>query len=335
MHPNLPPLDRFPLARDHPRKADVIAETNHYLLNIWPFRTQAERDRFVDWNVTSVITKAIPDGVYEKTLQVAHVNVLFFYTDEMFESKSEDTSALLRRMVNMMRAKTESDESESALERMWRDIFRTFAATCTTPEYEQHVRLTCEFISAQDPVRHSEFLLYLEFRRVNAGGYMTFGWARYALDIYLTDQELSHPLVSKCMDLSIDLATMENDVVSYEKEMQESTSPSNLVTLILEHGADGTRFTTPFDAKMFVRKKIKQYEELLYAALSAALSDHELQKSDNARRWLAAMPYIVSGNAWWSQSTTRYNLPGKPVPRRTIHLEGAGDVIEPELTFPS
>ncbi|KAJ6583079.1 hypothetical protein DFH09DRAFT_1076231 [Mycena vulgaris] len=117
--------------------------------------------------------------------------------------------------------------------------------------------------------------------------------------------------------------------------MRDGTNPSNVVTLILEYGADGTRFTTPFDAKMFVRKKIKQYEELLYAALSAALSDHELQKSDNTRRWLAAMPYMVSGNAWWSQSTTRYNLPGTPVPRMTIHLEGAGDVIEPEPTFPS
>ncbi|KAJ6570962.1 isoprenoid synthase domain-containing protein [Mycena vulgaris] len=335
MHPNLPPLDRFPLAREHPRKADIIAETNHYVLNIWPFKTQDEQDRFIDWNQTSIITKGIPDGVYEKTLQVARVTVLFFYTDEMFESKSEDTSALLRRMVNMMKAKTESDESESALERMWRDSFRIFAATCTAPEYEQHVRLTCEFIRAQDPVHHTELLPFLEFRRVNGGGYMFFGFARHALDIYLTDQELSHPLLSKCLDLSIDLATMENDVASYEKEMQGSTSPLNIVALILEHGADGTRFTTPFDAKMFVRRKIKQYEELLYVALSAALSDHELQKSDNARRWLAAMPYIVSGNAWWSQSTTRYNLPGKPVPRRTIHLEGAGDMIEPEPIFPS
>ncbi|KAJ6583080.1 hypothetical protein DFH09DRAFT_1437858 [Mycena vulgaris] len=101
MHPNLPPLDRFPLSRDHPRKADIIAETNHSLLNIWPFKTEAERDRFIDWNLTSFITKGIPDGVYEKILQVARVNVLFFYTDDMFESQSE-----------------ESDESESAMERM-------------------------------------------------------------------------------------------------------------------------------------------------------------------------------------------------------------------------
>lgn len=75
--------------------------------------------------------------------------------------------------------------------------------------------------------------------------------------------------------------------------------------MILEHGVDAQRFDTPLEAQMFVRKHIESYEEMLHRSLCDAMADEELRKSSAAQRWLAALPYIVSGNMWWSQQVSR------------------------------
>ncbi|KAJ7929790.1 hypothetical protein B0H13DRAFT_2537801 [Mycena leptocephala] len=65
MHPGLPPFARF---REHSRSPEIVAETNTYILTTWPFKSQAEWDQFVHWDVTSVITKCVPDGDWFQTL---------------------------------------------------------------------------------------------------------------------------------------------------------------------------------------------------------------------------------------------------------------------------
>ncbi|KAJ6460004.1 isoprenoid synthase domain-containing protein [Mycena sanguinolenta] len=333
MHPSLPPLARFPLAREHSRSAEIIAEINDFILTTWPFKTQAEREQFVDWNVTAIITKCVPDGDYEKTLWLAKINVLFFHTDECFESNSEEKYCLMRGMKKMMTGETQPGDSESPLERMCRDIYQTLAATCTPREYQRYVEMTGDFFRAQDPVYHTEIVAYLEFRRLNAfveAGYLFFGFAQYALDIHLTDEEWTHPLLTKCLDIAMDLTFLENDVASYEKEIPTCAKPLNLVAMLLDSGVDGVQFTTPLDAKMFIRGEITKYEKRLYESLSAVMCDSGLQESADAQKWARALPYIVSGNFWWSQSSSRYNIPGKPVLRKVIHLEDAGDIIELE-----
>src|ERR1700761_9372858 len=83
------------------------------------------------------------------------------------------------------------------------------------------------------------------------------------------------------------------DVASYEKEAQQEPDSPNLVAYLLAHGIDGREFTTPFEAQMFLRSKIEHYEDMFYEATSAALSDKELQESNDAQRWLSAMQYAA------------------------------------------
>jgi hypothetical protein len=104
------------------------------------------------------------------------------------------------------------------------------------------------------------------------------------------------------------------DISSYEKELENQTHsdgilPLNLVATILAHGVDGRQFTTPLEAKLFLREEIERYEEILHGALSVALSDMDnkgVEKSDHRRRWLYILPYIVSGNIWFGQSVSLY-----------------------------
>jgi hypothetical protein len=114
--------------------------------------------------------------------------------------------------------------------------------------------------------------------------------------------------------------------------------------MLLEHGNGGDGFASAAAVKHHVRQKIADIDAQLHDRLEDALKDDQ-GRSDDYRRWLLALSYIVGGNTWWSQQvssdsiqqnpahpkkTKRYNIPGKPVPRKVIHLEDIGDFFEPE-----
>ncbi|KAJ7333317.1 isoprenoid synthase domain-containing protein [Mycena albidolilacea] len=359
MHLDLPPLNHFPLAREHSRSAEMIAEANLYLSSLRLKTTllsqaQLEHMRTTDlagFVPKNVLTEALvcPDGHYDRTLTISRAVILLFIADDCVDSTSEAKRTFFHEIENILNG--HPDPCESGVAREIRDVFQTLAVTSTEPEYRQYVRRIREWFrrvvifsldqgstksmgcdrAEVDPVHPTKISTYLEMRRKNVAGYATAALARYAAGIYVSDEELSDPLLSRCSDLGIDLASYEKEIL---QEKQSTGRPTvNLVGLILEHGADGRQFTTPSEVKLFIQEEIERYEGMFHASLSTALSDMDdkgVPKSDHRRRWLYILPYIVSGNAWWGQTCGRYNLPGKPVLRKIIHLEGGGDIIEPE-----
>lgn len=91
------------------------------------------------------------------------------------------------------------------------------------------------------------------------------------------------------------------DVASYEKGLQHKTLGSNLVSILLEHGTDGFTSTSASVGKEYVRYRTSDSEAELQNSISVAPGHSSLGTSDTIRRWLQAVPYIVSGNTWWSQ----------------------------------
>ncbi|KAJ7312848.1 hypothetical protein DFH08DRAFT_821696 [Mycena albidolilacea] len=346
MHPDLPPLNRFPLAREHSKSAEMIAEANLYLSNLKLQTTllpQAHLEHMQTADLAGLIPKNVltealvcPNGPYDRTLTITRAAILFFIADDYMDSTFEAKHNFLREIKNILNG--HPDPGVSGLAREIRDLFKTFATTSTEPEYRQYVRVTHEWF------------------KVNGGAYQFHTFARYAAGIYVSDEQLSDPLLSRCLDLGIgpsprnlnveclptsdetDITIIENDLASYEKEIVHEKQPNgrpalNLVGLILRHGADDRQFMTALDVRLFLRMEIERYEEMFHASLSTALSDMDdkgVPKSDHRRHWLYNLPYIISGNTWWGQTCSRYNIPGKPVLRKIIHLEGGGDIIEPE-----
>lgn len=200
------------------------------------------------------------------------------------------------------------------------------------------------------------------------------------MDIHLTDEELNERLLVMCETVVLgelfcfghtkfeltaqiyaswktvcrvsfaDIYFLEPklDIASYEKELRDGTANVNFVTFLLKHGIDGRRFVSSSAVKEYIGQIIiPELEAKLHDCLGAALKNSLGQKGDIGR-WLNALPYIVSGNTWWTQlvsvhadrrhiiihltapQTTRYNIPGHPVPRKIIHLEDIGDIVEPE-----
>ncbi|KAJ7848109.1 isoprenoid synthase domain-containing protein [Mycena leptocephala] len=220
MHPDLPPFDRFLLAREHPRSAEIIAETDLFIskLEVTVFKSQAQRQKFLDDDLTSIITRGIPDGQYDKMLTMARANILYFIADDYFESTSEEKHTFIKDIKNIFKGHTASNES--ALARSFRDLYQTTAGASTGLEYQQYVRLSYQWLrSSEETADHTDIMAQLKWRRVDSGGYFFFAFARYAVGIYLSDEQLDDPLLAKCTDIGIDVCTMENDIVSYQKEL--------------------------------------------------------------------------------------------------------------------
>jgi hypothetical protein len=57
-------------------------------------------------------------------------------------------------------------------------------------------------VGGQAP-QYTNLEAYMEFRRLNAGGYWFLFTAQYALDIHLTDEELADPKLVMCETLCL------------------------------------------------------------------------------------------------------------------------------------
>ncbi|KAJ7122139.1 isoprenoid synthase domain-containing protein [Mycena epipterygia] len=333
----LPSLANFPPARQHPRNDELIAETHAYFVKFWPEELAVE----LRADYAAFGTKSIPDASYDRMLWVCKACMLLFLLDDRMEREvrhsvilyvpevtvPQEKQTLASRVQGFIRG--DINPGESQVDMVINTIFRGIEAGCTGQQYSQFSRVTVQYLTAQTPQPYTDIQTYLDFRRLNAAGYLVLSLSRYALDIHLTDEELNERSLVTCETVVLDLCILVNDVVSYEKELRAGTANANLVTFLLKHGVEERRFASASAVKEYICQIITDLEGKLHNCLEAALK-HSLGQKEDYRRWLKALPYIVSGNTWWSQLTTRYIIPGHPVPRMIIHLEGIGDIVEPE-----
>ncbi|KAJ7900549.1 hypothetical protein B0H14DRAFT_2556020 [Mycena olivaceomarginata] len=238
-----------------------------------------------------------------------HLGVtLLFLTDDWIDKQPHGKGVgLSGRITSIVRGAT-SPTAGSPVEEMLNEIFRAIAGSA---EAEQ-------------------------FRCYNSGNYFALALARYALNTYLTDDELHHLHLVICERLALGVVLVALDVVSYEKEAGQNTPGNNLIERLFRHGTDGHIFTSTSAVKGYLRECIANSEARFRDGISVALADGILGTSDAT--------FIVSGNAWWSQHvrsrqshrhkahlnshfTERYNIPGNPVPSRIIEKS---DTILPE-----
>jgi hypothetical protein len=96
------------------------------------------------------------------------------------------------------------------------------------------------------------------------------------------------------------------DVASYDKELASEYPSPNIVAILLEHGSEGDGFASAADVKKYVGQEVTNIEAQLHDCLEDALNSEG--QSDDYRKWLQALPYIVSGNVWFSQHVSSYKI---------------------------
>ncbi|KAJ7888956.1 hypothetical protein B0H14DRAFT_3429930 [Mycena olivaceomarginata] len=282
----------FPPAREHIRTDEIVARS---------FIGQYAR-------------MAIPDGEFEKMIRACGVYMLMALTDDWVEKHPRDKggSTWADRAIGIIRDEL-GPNTESPIDVLTNQIFRGIQASTTAEQYTQFSLAMSEFLrtTAEPPVLQNVAQL-LDYRSIDIGGYFALALNRYAAGIYITDDELQNPLLLVIPDA----VSMENDVASYEKEVEDGTLGSNLVAFLVRHGIDGYKVDTPSVAKALIREWITICEAKLQDAISTALADPVLGKSDTIRRYHGLMGY-------WTPSCGAHFM----VPRTNDIMNGSGEAL--------
>ncbi|KAJ7138327.1 isoprenoid synthase domain-containing protein, partial [Mycena epipterygia] len=233
----------------------------------------------------------VPDGNYEKMIWACRVSTLLFLIDDELDTDVQTLFLSLYALTD------HAISSSSYIEEVTNTIWRAIEAGCQPDEFKQFARLTQEFFLSHNLPPYENIDQFVAVRQVNSGAYFVFGFARYALEIRLSDEQINHPLIKACEDLVAHLLALGNDLFSYTKEVLTDSAQTNLITMLQKF--EGVPSAS--EAILKVREAIKQREEQLVEACKAVLADEVFGKDPEVRRWMAALEYLHSGNCWWSQ----------------------------------
>ncbi|KAJ7358359.1 isoprenoid synthase domain-containing protein [Mycena albidolilacea] len=297
----LPDAAHFPPARRHPRAGEIHAEIEAYFTDAWPWQSSEKLSKSLLLDFASFATCTIPDAAYDRLRWASKVYTLLYLVDDLVESESGAVFTALSKVTQ------ESLPWQNIME----TIFCGIEASSNGDQYPRFVRTLGEWlinsVGGQAPP-YTDLQGYLDFRRINAAGYWVISTTRYALDLRLTDEELADPELMMCEKLCVDACALENDVASYDKELASESPSPNIVAILLKHGSEGDGFVSVAAVKEYIGQEVAKIEAQLHDCLEDALNNK--RQSDDYRKWLQSLPYIVSGNVWLSQQTMRYNLPG-------------------------
>ncbi|KAJ7226198.1 hypothetical protein C8J57DRAFT_976064, partial [Mycena rebaudengoi] len=140
-----------------------------------------------------------PDGAYDRMIWACRVNTLFFLMDDFLELEVR----VLPKPKKKSNGELGEAHGEFYVEKTFNAVFRAIESECTGKQFSQFVQVILDFLNAQAPRPYKDFQEYLDFRRINSGGYFVLANSRIALDIHLTDEELNEPMLAVCEVLAL------------------------------------------------------------------------------------------------------------------------------------
>ncbi|KAF5376343.1 hypothetical protein D9757_008668 [Collybiopsis confluens] len=143
---------------------------------------------------------------------------------------------------------------------------------------------------------------YLDYRTLDAGEMFTFGLVTFGLGLKIDEKD-----IPKCRELTKSAfrgLSLQNDLYSYEKELEAASHQNSFITnalevLKLEHNTDLR------GAREICRQLIKQYGAEYLEIVKRVKQDKSLPVG--VRHYVEATQYCYSGNLVWSMTCPRYN----------------------------
>ncbi|TIB68808.1 hypothetical protein E3Q24_03566 [Wallemia mellicola] len=328
----------FPLARDHIDWEQLEKDNDQWVIEKWPFQEEDVKEYLLSSNLGNFSTMCeykftchrfaqsalgFPFGDRERTLWAARFVTLLFCLDEDLDRNQKlHLLPILKGLVegskifqgagplNKPQEPDPSDRAELAIAEAWGNIKRTSDPNT----FQQLVRLTVDYFNAHGNIHYENYDQYVATRRRNVGAYFMWGYGRYTLGINLSDAQLEHPLIKELEDVA---GPFVNDYMSYTKEYLTDTASNNILTLL--------QVNDKFTKEEAIKKIVNDIDrcEVRYVEIAKKVfEDDELSKSEDATKFTLNVPYALSGNAWWSQVTRRYDVdPNNPIPFRKINID--------------
>ena len=251
------------------------------------------------------------------------VDYLFFIddyydrnTDHQYKDNLDDYRRLLQTAVRVMCEGYEPDHEHviyPAAKLIYERLSAIVPSQWLSERFQQamldHLNastLTIDDIYADGDINVDQ---YVHYREMDSGMYPTIYLLEPAFGIYLSDEVFNHPFIKRIIQLCNRIATLSNDIFSYEKEVIRLGADFNLIKLIED--AKGVSFDEALHEVVAMINEDTQ-EFLLLQDDIPDFGDAAINESVE-KFTLGIYDHIV-GAYHWQMSTNRYRSPNSPIP---------------------
>ncbi|ORY57507.1 isoprenoid synthase domain-containing protein [Pseudomassariella vexata] len=140
---------------------------------------------------------------------------------------------------------------------------------------------------------------YLKFRRGTIGAYPCFCLVEYAEGIKIPQSVLDHPSIQACQEVAVDLVLLDNDLLSYKKDLLEGEE-LNIINLIRAEQGKSLQEAVDVVGDMLDACYRRWYRALADMPIWGAEIDREVL------RYLDGIRNVALGSLHWSFHTGRY-----------------------------
>ncbi|EAL65123.1 hypothetical protein DDB_G0284707 [Dictyostelium discoideum AX4] len=313
-----------------PDNWDLIPNEKNYIdyvykesieLEVW--RPNNKRDLMAHNNVVSLAKYFWPHVDFNRLVMGGELMVWFFSFDDVLDAgiyTDEKQMDLVKRMDNVfINGTVESDATgpekmalhlrkkcEVMCGKRRKDTFNRFISSCV--QWVDSIIPFNKLRSAQGTSPHLELYSYL--RKVNIGAYPCVTLTEVMLDHEIEYYIWSDPKWIKMNEDIAIITTLINDLVSYEKEVNDQAGDLNPLYFLQNQ----KNIPLPDSYKQVVDLIdfwVKDYQTMEQSLLNEMEFKDSKQRSD-MEFILEHLRYLASGSKKWSMQTPRYCSPTSP-----------------------
>jgi hypothetical protein len=317
----------------HPAVGEIETVAVRWLDQAGLHRTDRERARLLGTNSAEFYARFAPYGVPAGIL----IAVLWVYWGFAFDDAecdsgpcSADPPAFLELAGQVQRALETTVPPAEPYAAALHDIGARMRAQVTGTVFRRFVDahrhwLFCVAwqIGNRAAGRMPTLQEYLTLRIGSAGGPPTIELLEVANGIEVPPREMDSREVRALTEMTYLIASLDNDLHSYRKELAENETSQNIISVLHHH--DGLGLAAALDAAVSLRDRVMiRFLELRDRVRAAA--------SEELRTYLDGLGHGIRGNIDWAAGVPRY-LPGGP-PR--IEITGEPYDTNPDpLPYPA
>ncbi|KAF8971786.1 isoprenoid synthase domain-containing protein [Flammula alnicola] len=295
----LPSIDRFPPIHQ--------AYADYYAANHFPYKTEEDMNWYIDMDLAAYVYMTVPWGKNHARMEAAvRLHLLYFLIDDLLDKNlitinKETLQVMLPPQDGKAPVIPESFDKSylpvlKASSEMWTDVKEELPPS----DYEKVSRpIDLWFKDLRLSKGYTNVDELLELRVNDVAMAIVYACVYYSMELSIPDHEYDSPEVKRCTNVATKICAIVNDMASYMKEVRDNSVENNLITKIQDW-----KKCTAFEAKQDLLNRVPKLYEELYKVCNAVL------KSDmcmDTKQFVAALPYVVSGNTWWHNYSIRYD----------------------------
>ncbi|KAJ7776604.1 isoprenoid synthase domain-containing protein, partial [Mycena maculata] len=240
-----------------------------------------------------------PDGDVERVQLSAEIIEALWMYDDVIEALPHDVASKEHGTIKQLLDHTHNGKgpTEGAMTNVFRDVGARM--TVLDPKGAPYVLGTLkQYLAEYDGSSRTFDTLeeYLSFRTLNVGFRIMVSFMQWTLNVYLTSDETE--LCSAFYMAGGRVMAITNDYFSWRMEKREETDRvRNAIPVVMKQYA-----MSESDATLFVKGVLVDAEQKT-ARLGKALKG----SSENIRRYVEGMEYLLGGSGFWSATCPRYN----------------------------